>query len=64
MSNNFEDISVNDKITMKKTHPCGGNIWTVLRIGADYKVCCDKCSHILLASKHNIQKWTKLVYLN
>ena len=35
---NFE---IGDKIISKKTHPCGGNVWTVTRVGADIKIKCD-----------------------
>ena len=30
------DIRLNDIITMKKSHPCGGKQWKVLRVGMDF----------------------------
>ena len=32
------DIRVGDVITMKKKHPCGCDRFTVLRIGADFRI--------------------------
>jgi hypothetical protein len=57
----YEYFSVNDKITMKKPHPCGGYTWTVSEIGLDCKIHCDTCSHILIASGDSIRKWAKLI---
>lgn len=31
------DVRVGDKLQMKKPHPCGTNVFEVLRIGADFK---------------------------
>ncbi len=48
--------SIGDKIVTKKCHPCGGNIWTVVRIGADIKVKCDTCGHIIMTTASGLQK--------
>ena len=32
------DVRVGDKLQMKKPHPCGTNVFEVLRIGADFKI--------------------------
>ena len=45
---NFE---IGDKIISKKTHPCGGNVWTVTRVGADIKIKCDKCGHVVMIDR-------------
>lgn len=34
------DVRVGDKLQMKKPHPCGTNVFEVLRIGADFKIRC------------------------
>ncbi len=31
----MENIEVNDLVTLRKVHPCGGREWKVVRIGAD-----------------------------
>ncbi len=40
--------NIGDKFISKKTHPCGGNCWTILRIGCDIKIKCDKCEHTVM----------------
>ena len=37
------DVRVGDKLQMKKPHPCGTNVFEVLRIGADFKIRCTGC---------------------
>lgn len=50
-----------DKITAKKKHPCGGNVWTVIRIGADYKIKCERCGRVVMLTKDELDKMTKSV---
>ena len=33
---------------MKKQHPCGTNKWKVVRLGADIKIECCNCKHIVM----------------
>lgn len=42
------DIRVNDVLTMKKAHPCGGARFRVLRIGMDFRLRCETCGHELM----------------
>ena len=39
------DVRVDDILVMKKAHPCGGNRFSVLRSGMDFKLRCEKCGH-------------------
>ena len=50
------DIQVGDTLTMKKQHPCGSNQWTVLRIGADFKLRCLGCGHELMLPRSKAEK--------
>ncbi len=52
---------VNDKVITKKSHPCGKNIWTIIRTGADYKLKCDGCGRIVLLSPDELKKRCKSV---
>ncbi len=55
------EISVNDKIEMKKQHPCGGKIFTVLRAGMDFKIRCEKCGREVMVSRKKIEKNIKRI---
>ena len=55
------DISVGDRIEMKKQHPCGGKVFTVLRVGMDFKIRCDKCGREVMLPRKKAEKNIKKV---
>ena len=52
-------IQVGDILTMKKAHPCGSKDWTVLRIGADFRLRCCGCGHEVMAPRRKLEKSIK-----
>jgi len=50
------DVNVGDKLIMKKPHPCGCREFTVLRIGADFKIRCLGCGRDIMAPRIKIEK--------
>ena len=50
------DFNLGDKIISKKQHPCGGNIWTVVRTGADFKIKCDTCGRVVMLDRLDFEK--------
>ncbi len=54
-------IKLGDVITAKKPHPCGSREWTVIRVGADYKIKCNGCDRVVLLSKPELDKIIKSV---
>ncbi len=55
------EVHVGDILEMRKTHPCGGKNWTVLRVGMDFKVRCNECGHELMAPRRKIEKNIKKI---
>lgn len=55
------DIQLNDKLLMKKNHPCGENKFLVLRIGMDFKLRCVKCGREFMSPRSKIEKNIKKV---
>lgn len=53
------DVRLNDVIIMKKPHPCGGNRWTVLRIGMDFRIKCLTCGHEVMRPRRAVEKAIK-----
>lgn len=45
------EIKVGDVVRLKKKHPCGGERWRVVRLGADVGLCCLKCGHRVLLER-------------
>ena len=50
------DIHVNDILKMKKAHPCGSQEWLVLRVGLDFKLRCQGCSHEVMLPRSKAEK--------
>ncbi len=50
------DIRVDDVLTMKKAHPCGGARFRVLRIGMDFRLRCETCGHELMLPRVKAEK--------
>ncbi|WP_367341536.1 DUF951 domain-containing protein [Limosilactobacillus sp.] len=55
------DYKLNDIVMMKKPHPCGTNRWQIIRVGADIKIQCTGCGHIVMMTRHNFDKRMKKV---
>jgi hypothetical protein len=55
------DISVGDKIIMRKQHPCGSCEFLVTRIGMDFKIRCTKCGHEIMLPRAKCEKNIKSV---
>ena len=34
----MDELQLGDLVQMRKTHPCGSDKWTVIRVGADIKI--------------------------
>ena len=55
------DINVGDKLTMKKQHPCGAKVFSVLRVGMDFKIRCDGCGREVMVPRAKVEKNIKSV---
>ena len=50
---------VGDNVITRKPHACGCNKWVVVRVGADYKIKCDKCGHVVMLDSDKFHKAVK-----
>lgn len=55
------DVRIGDKLLMKKPHPCGGNTFDVLRIGADFRIRCIKCGREVMLERVKVEKNIKSI---
>ena len=53
------EIHLGDICQMRKPHPCGSDIWTVIRVGADIKIRCHGCSRIVMMERETFLKRRK-----
>ncbi len=58
------DIQVGDIVVMKKAHPCGSKEWKIVRIGADFKMECCGCGHLVMISRVKAEKNIRNVIRN
>lgn len=50
------DVQVGDVLRMKKPHPCGCAEFSVLRVGMDFKLKCQKCGHEIMLPRLKCEK--------
>lgn len=53
------DYQVGDIVKLKKPHPCGSREWEILRVGADFRLKCEGCSHQVMVSRKLVEKNTR-----
>lgn len=52
-------IETGQEITLKKPHPCGGKVWTVVKIGVDIKLQCKTCGRFITVTRDDLKKRAK-----
>lgn len=55
------DLKLNDRVELKKQHPCGSKVWTILRVGMDIKLRCQGCGHELMLPRSKAEKAIKKI---
>ena len=54
-------FDAHDKLKLKKKHPCGTDIFTVIRGGTDVRIVCDGCGRDLTLARESLEKMIKTV---
>lgn len=52
---------INTKVIMKKGHPCGGNLWEIIRLGVDVKIKCLNCNRVVMLPRIEFNKKIKKI---
>lgn len=55
------DYKLGSVVIMKKSHPCGENLWKITRLGVDIKIKCTKCNREIMLSRLDFEKKLKKV---
>lgn len=50
------DFSVGEKVRMKKAHPCGSDVWLIVRIGMDFRIKCLQCGRSVMVPRTKFEK--------
>ncbi|MEG0994632.1 MAG: DUF951 domain-containing protein [Bacilli bacterium] len=56
-----KEYTLGTKVMMKKGHPCGYNEWVIIRLGADIKIRCINCNHVVMMSRVDFNKKIKKI---
>ena len=57
----MDELMLGDLVQMRKTHPCGSDKWTVIRVGADIKIRCSGCGRIVMLDRDSFLRRRKAV---
>ena len=52
----MDELQLGDLVQMRKTHPCGSDKWTVIRVGADIKIRCSGCGRIVMMDQRGFHQ--------
>jgi hypothetical protein len=58
------NYNLGDIVTMKKVHPCGSYDFEIIRLGADVKIRCVRCSRVIMIPRVELNKKIKKVVYN
>ena len=53
------EIHLEDRVRLRKPHPCGGYDWVVVRLGADIGLRCLTCGKRVLLPRRELAKRLK-----
>ena len=57
----MDELMLGDLVQMRKTHPCGSDRWTIIRVGADIKIRCSGCGRIVMMDRADFVKRMKKI---
>ena len=55
------EYGLGDIAMMKKQHPCGSLEWEIVRLGADIKIKCCGCGHLVMLERTKFNKSVKKI---
>ena len=53
--------NIGNLVVLKKGHPCGENLWEIIKLGADIRIKCTKCGRIVIIPRIDFNKKIKKV---
>ncbi len=57
----MQDITIGQRVQMRKKHPCGSDVWVIYRVGADIGLRCSGCDRRVLLARSVFYKRVKRV---
>lgn len=57
----FVEVHVGDVVRLRKPHPCGSTDWTIVRLGADLGLRCERCQHRIMLPRSVFERRLKTI---
>jgi hypothetical protein len=55
------ELQMDDKVRLRKPHPCGGYEWRIVRLGADIGLECLTCGRRVLLDRRTLARRIKTI---
>ena len=55
------ELQLDDKVRLRKPHPCGGYEWRIVRLGADIGLECLTCGRRVLLDRRTLARRIKMI---
>ena len=52
-------LRAGDRLRLRKKHPCGGDTFRLLRVGAEVRLKCETCGHDMVMDRLKLEKAIK-----
>jgi len=52
-------LQPNDRIKLKKKHPCGGDVFRIVRVGSEVRIICESCGRDMTMERIKLEKAIK-----
>ena len=54
-------LVVGDTVRLKKAHPCGGNLFRIMRVGSEVRIVCTTCGRDMNMDRVKLEKAIRAV---
>jgi len=55
------EVQLGDQVQMRKAHPCGSNLWVIVRVGADIGLKCVGCGRVVQLPRSQFNRQVKKI---
>lgn len=55
------ELRLGDVLRLKKSHPCGSDLWEVVRLGADIGLRCNRCQRRVMLQRSYLERRVRQV---
>ena len=55
------EVLVGMRVRLRKAHPCGSDLWSVTRVGADIGLVCSGCGRRILVERETFERRVKQI---